>query len=143
MLIVTPNLRFNGQCEEAIVVYQKAFDAKIGCLLRCSDRDTRDWNAELTKEQENYVYHAEIYFGGARIMMSDNDKPVPNQGVNTSCSLTVTFESADEVRRAYDEIKDGAEIVSPIRSKTYSSCHVSLIDRYGVRWSLMTEQTQK
>jgi PhnB protein len=25
----------------------------------------------------------------------------------------------------------------------YSSCFVSLVDRYGIRWELMTEQTER
>lgn len=56
MAIITPNFNFAGRCEEAIVLYQKAFDAKVGCLLRYSDANKSDWDKKLTTEQENYIY---------------------------------------------------------------------------------------
>lgn len=52
MAVITPNFNFAGQCEEAITLYQKAFDAKITCLLRYSDANKADWDKKLTLEQE-------------------------------------------------------------------------------------------
>jgi len=66
MAIITPNFNFAGRCEEAIVLYQKAFDAKVGCLLRYSDANKSDWDKELEPEQENYIYHAELFIGDQR-----------------------------------------------------------------------------
>lgn len=43
--------------------------------------------------------------------------------------------------QAFEAMKDGAEILSPPQSTTYSSCFLSLIDRFGNRWEIMTEQT--
>lgn len=73
-------------------------------------------------------------------MLSDCDESIPHQRGNT-VSLVITFETAEEVKEAFDLISDGAIILSPISSTTYSSCFVSLIDKFGVRWELMTEQT--
>lgn len=139
MKIVTPTIHFNGQCEEAIRLYQKAFGARIGYLLHYADRDERDWNVPLTKEQENYVYHSEVYIGEQRIMMADNHEPDLDR--NISIFLTITFDSAAEVKEAYETIKDNCTIITPMHATTYSSCMVSLVDRFGVRWGLMTEQT--
>ena len=141
MIIITPTIHFNGNCEEAIFLYQKAFSAKIGCLLHYSDRDEHDWNFPLSKEQENYVYHSEVYIGEHRIMMADNHEPDPNK--NTSFFLTITFDSADKVKETYEILKDSSTIIVPMHSTTYSSCAVSFIDKFGVRWGLMTEQTEK
>lgn len=57
--------------------------------------------------------------------------------------LTITFEDAESVKRAYEVLKEGSTIIYPMVSTTYSSCFVSLIDKFGVRWGLMTEQTDK
>lgn len=140
-MLVTPTIHFNGQCEEAIVVYQEAFDARVIILLHYSDRNKEDWDATLSDAQENFVYHSEIMIGEYRIMMADNVEPDTSR--NTSFFLTVTFDSADDVKRAYEVLKDGCTIIHPMRSTTYSSCTVSLIDKFGVRWGLMTEQTGK
>lgn len=141
MIIITPNFNFNGRCEEALALYQKAFQARIGCLLRYSDADYRDWNRELSQEQANYIYHAELWIGNQRIMMCDNmDVDLIK---STSLSLTVTFDTSDEVKKAYDVLKEGSTTIYPLRSTTYSSCEVVFIDKFGFRWGLMTEQTEQ
>jgi PhnB protein len=141
MPMITPNFNFAGRCEEAIALYQKAFGAKIGCLLRYSDADKADWDRELAPEQESCVYHAELFIGGQRIMMCDN-LDVPFQK-STALSLTVTFDTKEEVIKAYDVLREGSETIYPVHSTTYSSCEVVFIDRFGFRWGLMTEQTER
>ena len=49
--MLTPNFNFDGHCEEAIRLYERAFGAKLGCLLRYSDANPADFSAELTDEQ--------------------------------------------------------------------------------------------
>jgi len=140
MITITPNLRFDGRCEEALNLYKKVFHAKSNGFLRYSDRDKRDYDEPLTKEQENHILHAEMHIGEQRFMMSDSITIDSSQSPNTACTLTATFDNADEVKKAYESIKDGSTILVPLHSTTYSSCHVSLIDKFGIRWSLMTEQ---
>lgn len=140
MAIITPNFNFAGNCEEAIKLYQKAFNARLACLLRYSEADKNDWNRVLTKEQQNYIYHAEIFINDQRIMMCDNmDVDLVK---STSLSLVVTFDTKEEVINAYDVLKEGSETIYPIHSTTYSSCEVVFIDKFGFRWGLMTEQTE-
>ena len=141
MAIITPNFNFAGRCEEAIALYQKAFKAQLGCLLRYSDANKSDWNKKLTSEQENYIYHAELFIGDQRIMMCDN------MDVNlvkiTALSLTVTFDTKDEVKQAYEVFQEDSETIYQMQSTTYSSCMVVFIDKFGFRWGLMTEQTDR
>ncbi|MBL1225048.1 VOC family protein [Enterococcus sp. BWR-S5] len=142
MVIVTPTFNSNGQCEEAIQLYQKAFNAKVDFLLRYSDADPRDFDDPLTEEQKNYVYHAEIYIGEQRVMFSDiigSDHLMKS----TSLFLTVTLDSAEEVKKAYEIMKNGSTTIYPLQSTTYSSCFVSFVDKFGFRWGIMTEQTER
>lgn len=137
MRLITPNFNFNGRCEEAINLYQKAFNAELICLLRYSDADARDWDKELDSEKANFIYHAELMIDNQRIMMCDNmDVDLVK---STSLSLTITFDSSDEVKKAYEILKDGSTTIYPIRSTSYSSCEVVFIDKFGFRWGLMTE----
>lgn len=62
----------------------------------------------------------------------------PGDGV----SLTLTFDSAPQVRRAFDALADDGRVVHPLHSTTCSSCQGVVVDRFGVRWGLMTEQTE-
>lgn len=141
MPMLTPNFNFDGRCEQAIRLYQAAFGARVGCLLRYSDALKKDFDRPLTDQEKMYVYHAELWIGEHRVMMCDNpDVPfVPSR----SLSLVVTFDTKEDVLRAYDVLKEGCEIIYPVHSTSYSSCEVVLIDRFGFRWGLMTEQPDR
>ena len=140
-MLITPNFQFDGHCEEAIKLYQKAFCARLGCLLRYSDALTADYDRELTDAQRRCVYQAEIFIGGQRIMMSDNlDVPMTR---SVALSLVVTMDTREEVLRAFEAMKECAEIIYPPHRTSYASCAVSLIDRFGFRWNIMTEQTER
>ena len=141
MVIVTPCINLTGQCEEAMALYEKAFAATTEFIIRYSDADKRDWDRPLTDDQKKMVYHAEMLIGTQRIMLADIIEFDLSKG--TSVFLTVTFKDVASVKGAYEVLKEGSTIVYPMKSTTYSSCFVSLIDRFGIRWALMTEQTDK
>jgi len=138
MLKVTPNFHFRGQGKQAIELYKQAFDAKVKVLLCNSDANPKDCVLE-DESQIDLVYHAEIYIGEQRLTLTDDpDSPAPN---TNPLSLLITFETAGDVKKAYEILADGAKIIYPMQSTTYSSCFVSLVDKFGMRWELMTEQT--
>ena len=134
MLKVTPNLHFAGQCKQAIELYKQAFGAEVKILLCNSDINPSDTN------QGDIVYHAEFYIGEQRITATDApDDPISSHPM----SLLITFETAEYVKKAYEIMARGAKIIYPIQSTLYSSCFVSLVDKFGMRWELMTEQTER
>ena len=141
MVTVTPGINLAGQCEEAMALYEKAFGGTIEFIIRYSDADRRDWDRPLTDDQKKMVYHAEMLIGSQRIMFSDIIEFDLSRG--TSLFLTITFEDAASVKKAYEVLKEDSTIVYPMTSTTYSSCFVSLIDKFGIRWGLMTEQTDQ
>ena len=141
MVLITPNFNFNGCCEEALNLYKKAFNAEIGCLLRYSEAQKEDYDRELSDEEKRYIYHAELNLGNQRIMMCDNiDVPFVT---SFSLSLTVTFDTKEEVNQTYDILKEGSTTIYPLQSTTYSSCMVVFVDKFGFRWGLMTEQSER
>lgn len=140
MLIVTPNFHFRGQCRQAIELYKKAFDAKVKVLLCNSDANPQDY-VNKDASQNDLVYHAEIYIGRQRIILSD--APDDSHSNGNPLSLLITFETAGDVKKAYEVIADGGTIIHPMQSTTYSSCFISLVDKFGMRWELMTQQTER
>ena len=138
MLKVTPNFHFRGHAKKAIELYKQAFDAEVKILITNSDATSSDYK---TVNPNEIVYHAEIYIGAQRITLTDDpDAPEPN---THPMSLLITFETANDVKKAYEIMSKGATIIYPMQSTDYSSCFVSLVDKYGMRWELMTEQTTR
>ena len=64
-------------------------------------------------------------------------------GVCYSNFLTVMLDSAEEVRRAYALMERGSTTIYPIAPTPYSACRVVFVDRFGIRWGIMTEQTER
>lgn len=139
--MITPNFNFDGRCEEAMLLYKKAFDAEITCLLRYADANPLDNDIVPSDAGKSLIYHAEMRIKGQRVMMCDNmDVPFTK---SLSLSLVVTMETKEEVLRAYNVLSDGATILYPPHGTTYSSCETVLVDRFGFRWGIMTEQTER
>lgn len=138
MIYVTPNFHFPGNCKQAIELYKRAFGAEIKILLCNSDVNPEDCKSD---DENSFVYHAETIIGNQRIMMTDDTSNAAPKG--NTVSLVLTFETADEVKAAYEIVSIGCKIIHPMQSTSYSTCFVSLIDKFGMRWELMTEQPQK
>jgi len=64
---VSPHLTFNGNCEEAIKVYEEAFNAKA---TYCQYKDTPSTEAyQPLPGTENLVMHGTINIGNGTIML--------------------------------------------------------------------------
>ena len=74
-------------------------------------------------------------------MMAD-EFDVENK-TSTSIFLTITFNAAHEVERAFNILMHDGVTIYPLHNTTYISCTGLLIDKYGFRWGLMTEQTER
>ena len=68
-MIVTPNFHFCANCNDAIELYKKVFDANILYMLRNEDANPKDYISDARYSE--HVYHAEIMIGETRLMMSD------------------------------------------------------------------------
>ena len=139
MMKFIPTMNFNGQCREAMEMYRKAFGGMVTALLTYGE--VNDPAYPLTEEQKNWIYHGELTFGDQRIIMSDH----VDIAFQTCYSnfLTVMFDTKEEVRQAYEIMKEGSKTIYPMEATPYSSCRVVFVDRFGIRWGIMTEQTER
>ena len=133
-----PTLNFAGGCREAIHLYEKAFGGKINCLLSYREADDPAYNPLLTEAQKDYIYHAELLLGDMRIIMSDHvDIDFTTCYTNF---LTVMYDTKEEVERAYEVLREGSQTIYPIQETPYSTCRVVFVDKFGIRWGIMTEK---
>lgn len=142
MLKVTPIMIFTGQAGQAIDLYEKAFGAKVKHVTLFSEMHSDDW--QCSEEEKDMIAHSEIKIGNHIIMLADDatklsdvanhDKPAKSFLID----LLVNFDTDEELKAAYEVISEGATITDPLSSTTYCSLCVSLIDKFGGRWQLMS-----
>ena len=57
--------------------------------------------------------------------------------------LTIMYDTKEEVKRAYEIMKEGSKTIYQMEATHYSSCRVVFVDKFGIRWGIMTEQTER
>lgn len=138
---MVPTLNFGGTCREAIQMYEKAFDGKITWLITYREADDPAYMPLLNEEQKEYIYHAELMLGSQRIIMSDQVDI--ELSVCYSNFLTIMYDTKEEMQRAYEIMKEGSKTIYQMEATPYSSCRVVFVDKFGIRWGIMTEQTER
>lgn len=138
---ITPTMNFGGACREAIHTYAQAFGGRIACLITYREANDPAYLPFLREDQKDFIYHAELMLGDQRIVMSDH----VDIAFTTCYSnfLTVMYDTKEEVQRAYELMKEGSATIYPMEATPYSSCRVAFVDRFGIRWGIMTEQTER
>ncbi|MDF2587623.1 MAG: hypothetical protein K0S41_1464 [Anaerocolumna sp.] len=136
-MTVIPTLHFYGQCEEAIDLYKEAFNCKVQYFMRYSDAVERGWEEDIP-EIRNTVYHSEILFGEQLFRMSDGADVEPN--TNTTVFFAVNFDTVNEVKKAFDALRASGTVIDELETTPYSACMGSVMDKYGIRWRVMTER---
>ena len=138
---ITPTLNFGGNCRDAIQMYAKAFGGKINCLITYREANDPEYMPLLNEDQKDYIYHAELILDNQRIIMSDQvDIELT---VCYSNFLTIIYDTKEEVQRAYETMKGGSKTIYQMEATAYSSCRVVFVDKFGSRWGIMTEQTER
>ena len=69
--------------------------------------------------------------------------PAENVIVYGNASLTIMFDTKEEVQQAYEIMKEGSKTIYQMEATPYSSCRVVFVDKFGIRWGIMTEQTEQ
>ena len=134
-----PAMNFNGQCREAMELYRQAFSGEITALLTYGQAN--DPAYALTEEQKDWIYHGELTFGDQRIIMSDHVDMQFETSYMTF--LTVMMETREQVIAAWEIMKEDSTVIYPLASTFYSSARVVFVDRFGIRWGIMTETTER
>ena len=138
---ITPTLNFGGTCREAIHLYEKAFQGKIACLITYREANDPAYMPLLDDEQKEYIYHAELLLGDQRIIMSDHVDI--EFSVCYSNFLTIMYDTKEEVQHTYEIMREGSTTIYKMEATPYSSCRVVFVDKFGIRWGIMTEQTDR
>ena len=138
---IVPTLNFGGNCREAIQMYEKAFNGKISCMITYGEANDPAYIPLLKENQKEYIYHSELVLDNQRIIMSDH-VDIEFQTCYSNF-LTIMYDTKEEVQRAYEIMKEGSKTIYQLEATPYSSCRVVFIDKFGIRWGIMTEQTER
>lgn len=132
--MLIPHLHFSGSCKEAISLYEKAFNVKADTIIHNSD-----YSPENCKDDDR-IAHAVMHIHGQKIFLNDR---FGKKGTSTDIAvhLIVTFKSKADLLSCYDILKEESVTVDPLETLSYSPLAVQFIDRFGVQWGFMVEES--
>lgn len=113
--------------DEAVALYQKAFDAEI---------------ISSYPNEDGTFFHCELTIEGQILAVSERnredtilDGEMVTGNIMQFC-LHYGEGNEDKVRKAYEVLKTDAKILVPLGPCEYSVLMTDFIDKYGVRWCL-------
>jgi len=141
MIKFTPSIGFTGQCAGAIELYEKAFGAKVREKVLFSDSVAKENGYKCKNGEESFIYYCELLVGEQILAMADDSMDIldkENPGHTRRLGLLMHFDSADELKAAFELLADGGKVIAPIHSTTYCSAYVVVEDKFGICWELMS-----
>ena len=134
---VSPYLIFNGNCIEAISLYEKAFNAAAD-YCRYKDAPPSD-DFPVSPETGELVMHCTLPIGSGTIYLCDT---VPDQptAFGNGAFACVELDNAEEVKSAFAVLKEGGKVFCKAQETFWNKCYAELEDKFGLKWSIMIEE---
>ena len=130
--MLIPHLHFCGNCEEAIAIYEKAFNTKAESIVY-----NRDYAPDEYPDN-NRIAHAVMNIHGQKVFLNDRFGN-KDKSLNCAVHLIVMFKSVEELLACYEYFKEESTIIDPFTKLPYSELAGNFVDKFGVQWGFMTE----
>ena len=129
----SPYLTFNGNCAEAIALYEKAFEVKAESAQYKEAPSSEGYNPPAGTE--DFIMHAEFDIGGSTIMMCDT---TPDMTCSFTCGISIhaQFDDMENAKKAFDILKEGGNVVMELQKTFWAESFGSLVDKFGVSWMI-------
>ena len=133
----SPYLIFNGNCMEAIKLYEKAFKVKANY---CQYKDAPPSEQyPIQAETEELIMHAMIPIGSETIYLADTtpDHPTAFGSGSFPC---IELDSEEEVKFAFEVLKEGGKVFCEAQETFWNKCYAEFEDKFGLKWTIMIEE---
>ena len=130
--MLIPHLHFCDNCEEAIALYEKAFNTKAESVVY-----NRDYAPDEYPD-DNRIAHAVMKIHGQKVFLNDRFGN-KDKSLNCAVHLIVMFTSVEELLACYEFFKEGSIIIDPFTKLPYSELAGNFVDKFGVQWGFMAE----
>lgn len=136
---IRPYISFDGECNEAIALYKRAFNSEEMQVMRFRDLPPNpDW--KIPEEYMDRVVQATLKFGANFIRVSDCG---PQQPLNAPESERVSIAveaGVEEIKQAFSVLAEEGRVGMELASTFYSPCAGVVFDKFGVMWNLVGQK---
>ena len=126
------HLVFAGNCEEAFKVYKEVLGGELVFMFRKKEDKSVTLSAEEEKKIAHMVLQSPDFFLAGEDASADE---VVTTGNNNK--MTLKLNDLEAVRRSFNLLAEGGEIIMPLEKVFFSEAFGELIDKFGVRWLIL------
>lgn len=132
---IRPYITFNGECNEALTLYKRAFRTETLQVMRFSDLPPNPaW--VIPEEYQSRVVQATLKFGENYIRLSDCGPQQPPINASESERLSIAVETdVDATKHAFTVLAEEGRIGMELAQTFYSPCAGVVFDKFGVMWN--------
>ena len=127
---ITPYLYFDGNAKDALEFYKELFGGEIIGIQTFGEADY-----PTPPGAEDRVMHAQLKKGGISFMFSDFF-PGETAEVGNNLSLTLEFESDEEIQRYYDALVKKGTAQMELQDTFWGAKYARVTDAFGITWDL-------
>jgi PhnB protein len=139
-LRLIPYFVMNGNAREAIQFYEKALGAQV-LFSQSFGEMPENPDYPLPAEAKNLISHATIKIGESEVMLSDTF-PGQDHHSGNQVTICISTDDADAVRKMFDALQQGGQVIMPLQETFFSPAYGQLIDKFGISFQLFTEGKQ-
>jgi PhnB protein len=133
-----PYLGFNGNCADAMRLYERVLGLGAKIELMLSGADT-PMAAQIPKEFANRIVHARLGFAdGSQLYAGDAPAQVPYEGMK-GITITLNYPTVAEADRVFRALADGGTVTMPAQSTFWAKSCGMLTDKFGTPWVINGE----
>jgi len=127
--MLIPHFHFDGNCNEAVALYEKAFNTKAGkAEYFPSDVDGQKRIAHIRMKIHNQTVFLNDRFGNKY------------KSLDCAVHMILTFKTANELLACYEVLDDGGKVIDPLKKTPYTELAGNLMDKFGVLWGFMVSK---
>lgn len=133
--MITLDLVFCMQCEEAMNFYENVFNGQNKEIMRYND-----YIPEGTKDDvSNYVLHGTMNILDTQFTFADEfSQPLT---IGNMVHLTINPHTLDEGMQLYNKLNENGEVLLPPTETFYSPLHTTVKDRFGIIWNIIVSKS--
>jgi PhnB protein len=126
---------FDGNCREAVEFYAKVFRSEVKNLMTFGQAPP-DPNHPLQEADKDKLMYADVMIGGITVMFMDMPSGFPLVAGN-NINPTISMDCKEEVKRLFNELKDGGEVLAELQQTFFSELYGMVKDKFGIIWQIL------
>jgi PhnB protein len=138
-LEIRPYLIFKGECQDAIKLYERAFDTKITDVMRFSDMpESSDNTMSIPDDKKDWIVMSKLPMGDSFIRLSDTIGELKD-AVSERVTIAVEME-VDMIKKSFNVLAEEGDIGIPLQKSFFSPLFGVVHDKYGVMWTFVGQE---